>query len=224
MKQNVPNRTLILWGSILRNLQQGFLFFSICLLPQLLVAGEGEKLLDRFMDNTKSMQANFIQVLRTNDGEILQQTSGTFYLQRPGKFRWSYSEPYPQEIISDGEHVWIYDIELEQVTVQKSNSSSGNSPMALLESRAKLNESFNVIELEVKQGVHRLKLVSKTANGDFKDVILGINKQGLVFMLLHDQFEQTTDIVFDNLKTNPSLASDLFHFTPPEGVDVFGES
>jgi len=206
--------------------------FIFCLLPQILVAGElpekisgeGEKLLDRFMDNTKSMKATFTQTLRTNEGDTLQQTSGLFYLQRPGKFRWNYAQPYEQEIVSDGTRIWIYDVELQQVTVQKPNVSLGNNPMALLENRAKLNESFNVTELGVEKGVYRLKLVSKTGESDFKAVILGLNKHGLVYMLLHDQFEQTTDIVFDHLTTNPELASDLFNFTPPEGVDVFGES
>lgn len=189
-----------------------------------LYAGEGERLLEKFLTQTKTMSADFSQTLRTHDGEVLQETSGKFYLDRPGKFRWNYVEPYEQEIVSDGENVWIYDVELQQVTVQKRSASFSNTPMALMEGRLNLAEVYTVSELDHRDGIYRLKLTSKNSDTDFSEIVVGVDKTGLRFMQMHDQFEQTTDIVFENLKTNASLAKELFKFIPPEGADVFGGS
>jgi outer membrane lipoprotein carrier protein len=189
-----------------------------------LYAGEGARLLDKFLTETKTMSADFSQVLRTNYDEVLQETSGKFYLNRPGKFRWNYTQPYEQEIVSDGKHVWIYDVELQQVTVQERSSSLSNTPMALMEGKLKLAEVYTVKELDHRDGIYRLKLTSKSRDSDFSELVVGVDKNGLRFMQLYDQFEQTTDIVFDNLESNTKLAKELFEFIPPEGADVFGGS
>jgi outer membrane lipoprotein carrier protein len=193
--------------------------YSACLF-----AGEGERLLDKFLTQTKTMSASFSQTLRTNDGEVLQESSGKFYLNRPGKFRWNYAEPYEQEIVSDGESIWIYDVDLQQVIVQKQSSTLSNTPMALMEGKLKLAKAYTVSELDHRDGIFRLKLSSKNSDTDFSELIIGVDESGMRFMQLRDQFEQTTDIVFDNLKSNAKLASELFEFIPPEGVDVFGGS
>ncbi len=207
-------------------LKQYFLkaLFYISLLMQTtsLYAGEGERLLDKFLTEIKTMSADFSQTLRTDNGEILQETSGKFYLSRPGKFRWNYAEPYEQEIVSDGENVWIYDVDLQQVIVQKRSTSLGNTPMALMEGKLKLAEAYTVSELDHRDGIYRLKLTSKSSDTDFSELVVGVDKTGLRFMQLHDQFEQTTDIVFDNLESNPRLAKGIFEFIPPEGADVLG--
>ena len=181
-------------------------------------------MLERFLSQSKTMSANFVQTLRADDNEVLQESKGHFYLNRPGKFRWNYSTPYQQEIVSDGEHVWVYDVDLKQVTVQKQSASSNNTPMALMEGTLKLKQAYDVSELDHRDGIYRLKLSSKSKDVDFSELIVGVDEQGLQFMQLRDQFEQTTDIVFGELELNKKLASDLFEFTPPEGVDVYGGS
>ncbi len=182
----------------------------------------GEIYLEKFLENTKTLQADFQQTLRTRDGEILQQTAGEFYLSRPGKFRWNYESPFEQIIVSDGKRIWIYDVELEQVTVQKQSAGLPSTPMALLENSATLHQSFDVQQLDERNGIYRLKLVSKTGGSDFGEIVVGLDAGGLRFMQLHDQFEQVTDIIFSDIKTNIKLAKDVFEFVPPEGVDVFG--
>lgn len=182
----------------------------------------GEQYLEDFLANTKSFEAIFQQTLRTHKGEVLQQTEGVFYLSRPGKFRWNYKTPYEQEIVSDGKRIWIYDVDLEQVTVQKQNENLPTTPMALLEDSSKLHQSFDVVPLDEHDGVYRLKLLTKTNESDFAEIIVGLDAQGLRFMQLHDQFEQVTDIVFSDNVTNTKLAKEIFEFIPPEGVDVFG--
>ena len=182
----------------------------------------GEVYLEKFLGKTQTLEANFQQTLRTHEGEVLQQTEGMFYLNRPGKFRWNYKTPYEQVIVSDGERIWIYDVDLEQVTVQKHSVGLPSSPMALLQDSAKLHQSFNVSPLDEHDGVYRLKLESKSRESDFTEIVVGVDAKGLRFMQLHDQFEQVTDIVFSNIITNVKLAKEIFQFKPPEGVDVFG--
>jgi len=200
------------------------IFWSVLVLPVSVLAGEGELLLERFLSQSKTMSADFVQTLRADDNEVLQESKGRFYLNRPGKFRWNYATPYQQEIVSDGEQVWIYDVDLKQVTVQKQSTSTGNTPMALMEGKLKLKQAYDVSELDHRDGIYRLKLSSKSKDVDFSELIVGVNKQGLQFMQLKDQFEQTTDIVFVELELNKKLSSELFEFTPPEGVDVYGGS
>lgn len=182
----------------------------------------GEIYLENFLANTKSLEADFQQTLRTHEGEVLQQTTGRFYLNRPGKFRWNYRSPSEQVIVSDGERIWIYDVELQQVTVQKQSAGLSTTPMALLENSFKLHQSFDVTPLDEHDGIYRLKLVSKTKDSDFGEIVVGLDAQGLRFMQLHDQFEQVTDIVFSDITTNSELAKEIFEFIPPQGVDVFG--
>jgi len=182
----------------------------------------GERYLEDFLANTQTFEADFQQILRTHDGEVLQQTTGRFYLNRPGKFRWNYRSPSEQVIVSDGERIWIYDVELRQVTVQKQSAGLSTTPMALLENSFKLHQSFDVSPLDDHDGIYRLKLVSKTKDSDFGEIVVGLDANGLRFMQLHDQFEQVTDIVFSNITTNIKLAKELFEFIPPDGVDVFG--
>jgi outer membrane lipoprotein carrier protein len=182
----------------------------------------GETYLENFLEHTQTLEANFQQTLRAHDGEILQQTEGEFYLNRPAKFRWNYRSPYEQVIVSDGERIWIYDVDLQQVTVQKQSSGLPATPMALLEDSSKLHQNFNVLPLDEHDGVYRLKLLSKTPESDFGEIVVGLDEKGLRFMQLHDQFEQVTDIVFSDIIANKKLAKEIFEFIPPEGVDVFG--
>jgi len=160
--------------------------------------------------------------LRAHDGEIIQQAEGEFYLERPGKFRWNYQTPYEQIIVSDGKKIWIYDVDLQQVTVQKESAGLPATPMSLLEDSSTLHKNFNVSPVDEKDGVYRLKLLSKTGDSDFGEIVVGLDAKGLRFMQLHDQFEQVTDIVFSDIDTNKKLAREIFEFIPPEGVDVFG--
>ena len=190
----------------------------------LVYAGEGERLLDRFLSDTKTMTADFEQTLTARSGEVIKKSSGKFYLQRPGEFRWDYVQPYEQQIVSDGKRIWIYDVDLQQVTVQKQNTSNNATPMALVDGRIKLKQAFNVHELDNRNGIYRLVLTSKKPDSDFKDVVVGLDKNGLRFLQLHDHFDQTTDIVFSALRVNVKLKQSLFNFTPPDGADVFGGS
>lgn len=207
---------------LLINIFLFFTFISISVSAADKKTTTGETYLENFLEHTQTLEANFQQTLRAHDGEILQQTEGEFYLNRPAKFRWNYRSPYEQVIVSDGERIWIYDVDLQQVTVQKQSSGLPATPMALLEDSSKLHQNFNVLPLDEHDGVYRLKLLSKTPESDFGEIVVGLDEKGLRFMQLHDQFEQVTDIVFSDIIANKKLAKEIFEFIPPEGVDVFG--
>ena len=196
----------------------------ILLLPLSVFAGQGEVLLNKFLNDTSSMSAKFVQTMRSDSGELLQETSGDFYLLRPDKFRWNYTQPYQQQIVSNGELVWMYDVDLEQVTVQKPSQTLKNTPMALVQGTIQLDEAFVINELDNRGGVYRIKLTSKSGDADFSELILGVDSSGLQFMEMRDQFEQTTDIIFMQLESNIKLDDELFDFVAPDGVDVFGGS
>jgi len=108
------------------------------------------------------------------------------------------------------------------VTVQKQTDGLPATPMALLEDSSKLYQNYIVSPLDEQGGVYRLKLISKSKESDFGEIVVGLDAEGLRFMQLHDQFEQVTDIVFSGIITNSKLAKEIFEFIPPEGVDVFG--
>lgn len=203
------------------------IIFLFALFSQTAIAGDekisrGEVYLENFLADTQTFEAAFQQTLRAHDGEIIQQAEGEFYLERPGKFRWNYQTPYEQIIVSDGKKIWIYDVDLQQVTVQKESAGLPATPMSLLEDSSTLHKNFNVSPVDEKDGVYRLKLLSKTGDSDFGEIVVGLDAKGLRFMQLHDQFEQVTDIVFSDIDTNKKLAREIFEFIPPEGVDVFG--
>jgi len=153
------------------------------------VATEGERLFDEYLSSTRTMSADFSQTQRSEKGEVLQESSGIFFLDKPGKFRWDYSEPFEQQIISDGNNIWIYDVELQQVTVQKQSISMKNTPMALIQDKASVHDAFNVIQLNQLEGVYYMSLIAKSEQSDFKDITLGVDENGLRIMKLKDQFD-----------------------------------
>jgi len=212
--------------NIIINLFLSLTFMSVNVVAADSSASQGEILLQKFLDDTDTMQAEFHQVLRTHDGEVLQESSGMFYLDRPGdspgRFRWDYQAPHEQVIVSDGERIWMYDVELRQVTVQKQSTSLPQTPMALLQKSFSLSDNYDIAQLDERDGIYRLKLTNKNNDSDFGEIVIGVSAEGLRFLQLHDQFEQVTDIVFSDVTTNLVLENSVFRFVPPEGADVFG--
>lgn len=201
-----------------------FVFIAVEIVSASVHADQGRKLLEQFLSETKTMSANFSQTLRTDSGSVLQESSGIFYLRKPSQFRWNYTSPYAQEIVSDGENIWNYDVDLEQVTVQKNTAVLDSTPMAIMQDTMSVDRAFDIKPLDENGGIYRMLLISRSEQTDFKNIVLGVDKNGLKFMQLKDQFEQTTDIVFSDIKVNLDIDVSLFQFKPPEGTDVFGGS
>ena len=182
--------------------------------------------LNRFYKEVKSLQASFIQRVGASGFSSIEESKGVFYLQRPGQFRWDYSQPYEQQIIADGSSLWVYDIDMDQVIVKKLDQVLGSSPAVLLSGTKELKDQFKVESLTDlqgrPQGLTWLLLLPKDKESNYKQIVLGFNTDNLQVMELLDNFDQVTVMTFSDVKRNPKLDSSLFNFVPPVGVDVIG--
>jgi outer membrane lipoprotein carrier protein len=176
--------------------------------------------LETFVSNTKSLRAQFVQSLVSPQGEILEQSKGKMMLQRPGKFRWDYTSP-EQQVIADGKNLWVYDVDLAQVTVNSLASSLGKGPATLLSgSIDELERLFSIRDGGGAGGLQWVVLEPTGGENDYKDIRLAFKQGAVQKMELTDNFDQITRIEFAKLESNPSLAANSFQFSPPEGVDV----
>jgi outer membrane lipoprotein carrier protein len=179
--------------------------------------------LHSFLFKAASLRADFRQVMVDEKGMPLKESKGEFFLQRPGKFRWDYTRPYKQEIVSNGGKVWFYDMDLEQVTVKKLNQAIGSTPALLLMGEAPLEKNFKIESQDREEGLYWIKLIPKEEDSGFRSVLIGLAGDNLAGMELSDNFGQTTRIYFSNLKLGVKQDAERFEFKPPAGVDVFEE-
>ena len=179
--------------------------------------------LKTFLNQTTTAKARFAQIIVDKNLKELQRVTGTMQFQRPGKFRWEYHKPYEQTIVGDGAKLWIYDKDLNQVTVRKLDQALGNSPAALLAGNNEIERIYTLTNLGNQEGLDWLEAVPKSKENAFERVRLGFGKSGLEAMELRDAFGQVTIIKFAGLETNPKLPLDAFRFTPPKGADVITE-
>ena len=177
--------------------------------------------LENFLANTQSLSARFKQKLVDQYGDVLQQSAGTLSMQRPGKFRWDYVLPYPQNIISNGKKIWMYDSELEQVNVRPYKQIK-SSPVNLLDNQ-KLDEQFILESLIFTENQHWVRLTPKDPESDFKQMLVGLQKGKIKSMRFRDNFNQQTDIEFEELLVNPGFKDSHFEFVAPEGSDIVGD-
>lgn len=177
--------------------------------------------LKSFLAGSASLAADFKQVAFDKSGRPAQNSSGKFYLSRPGKFRWNYQKPFVQEIVSNAGKVWFYDADLEQVTVKQLDDSLGSTPALLLTGQVDIEEKFILQEQGNDEGMTWVKLSPKNEESGFKYILIGLNGSQLGGMELSDNFGQLTRIYFSNIQLNPKLDDALFNFKAPKGVDVF---
>ena len=193
------------------------------LLVSNIALADGVSSLRDFFNNTTTMRAQFSQVVNDKQGRKIQEVDGTMQLQRPNKFRWDYKKPYEQQIVSDGKQVFLYDTELQQVTIRELSKSLGSSPAALLAGGEAVEKSFTLKNATRKDGLAWVLALPKDKESGFERVLLGIKADKLRKMELYDSFSHVTLITFDEVERNPTLQDATFLFTPPAGVDVVGE-
>ncbi|MEF3073691.1 outer membrane lipoprotein chaperone LolA [Methylobacter sp. Wu1] len=204
-------------------------YFRLILLVLAFISGAGYaedrpvRELKAFLSATRTLTADFKQVLINEAGDPVQTSYGAFYLQRPGKFRWDYKKPIQQQIISNSGKVWFYDPDLEQVTVKKLDESVGSTPALLLSGEVSLEDNFTMEKQGEDEGLLWVKLLPKHEESGFKYVLIGLSGGTLGGMELSDNFGQLTRIYFSNVVTNREVKPDLFQFNAPKGADVFSE-
>ena len=197
---------------------QSFLL-TVLILASVPVAADAARL-RAFLSEVKSFEAAFEQTVQDEKGRTVESSFGRFYLSRPGRFRWSYTVPYVQEIVSDGNEVWIYDSELAQVTVKSAREALANAPGLLLSSDRPLESEFAVADVGRKADLEWVELTPRSSDAPFRKVRMGFRGRDLAEMELADSFGQLTRLRFKGVIRNPHLDPAVFQFVPPEGVDV----
>jgi len=176
-----------------------------------------------YLRTTQSARGEFTQQVFDKDGRLTQQSRGTFAFLRPGRFRWEYLKPHPQVIVGDGQKVWIYDVDLKQVTVRRAARALGSTPAALLAGSSDIERAFEMKEIGERHGLDWLEAVPRERESTFERIRLGFGTSGVEAMELADHFGQTTVLRFSDVERNPQIDPETFRFTPPQGADVLGE-
>jgi len=180
--------------------------------------------LNQFVQNVVTFKAKFTQTVLDPRGQVLEEAQGFFILERPGKFRWDYDMPYPQHIIADGERIWFYDVDLEQVTVKSQLEALADTPATLLSGETLPSDKYLLSDISSEDGLSWVELIPKDVDSNFQTITLAFDQQGLNQMIMKDSFDQQTRLVFSQTTENSTLLADVFVFTPPSGVDVVGEA
>ncbi len=199
------------------------LLFVLCLILSLSANATGLERIKEYFQNIQSASADFHQVVTDKQGHKTQDVTGVMQLQKPNKFRWDYNKPFVQQIIGDGEKIWLFDPELNQVTVRSFTKATGSSPAALLAGGKEMERSFVIKDASRKGTLEWVLAVPKVGETGFERLFLGFKGDALMEMELHDSFGNRTAIQFINVVRNPKLSADLFKFTPPRDADVLGE-
>ena len=195
--------------------------------PLALGASDGDALarVERYLASVNTLSASFSQVVRNRDGQVVDRASGTLSVSRPNRFRWDYQQPYAQVIVADGRQLWLYDSDLEQVTVRALEQGLGSTPAMLLSGSGKVADAFTAVAVEQRGEWTWCRLRPAQEGSDFEQVSLAFDRRGeLAAMELRDKLGQTTVIEFGALRRNPPLDQRVFRFEPPPGADVIGRA
>jgi len=195
----------------------------LLLLPFAASASSGTEQLQRFLANLNTLQAEFEQIVITPDSDSYT-SNGTLYLSRPGKFRWEYRRPIEQVIVADGDRVWLYDMELEQVSHRSQSGMLEGTPVQIFSDKGPLDRHFTLIDSEERDGLNWVVLAPKNSESQFSTISVALTKENqLKRMELIDQFGQVTLFLFSKVVRNPVLDDELFIFIPPPLIDILGD-
>ena len=183
---------------------------------------DGQQLVDDFINNVKTMSGRFEQQLVDADNNVVDESSGTIEIRKPGRFRWTYLEPYQQILVADGLNIWSYDVDLEQVTVKAQADVLASTPALLLGGSQQVLEDFEYIGSFTDRDTVWVRLRPKSIENGFTSIELGFNDGQLGRMIFVDNLGQTTLIALFDLSLNEDIDDRRFIFSPPENVDVVG--
>jgi outer membrane lipoprotein carrier protein len=219
-----------MWSSLrMDHHMNRFTLVALALLSMLVgtaqaATGPARARLDAFATGLHSLTGHFSQTLTDLNGHTSKNSSGTLALQAPRQFRWDTLAPYKQTIVADGSRVWMYDPELEQVTVRVQSSEEAHSPLTVLTDLKQMDKDFKVVEQGEHDGLAWLRLSSTAKDPQFDYADLGFDANGLARMTFRDQLGSTTDIRFSGWQRNAPIPPATFNFVPPKGADVIGDA
>jgi outer membrane lipoprotein carrier protein len=186
-------------------------------------APTGEQRLGQFLDNVRSMRAAFRQVVTDGSGQVVEEARGRLALERPGRFRWDYQQPYERVVLADGKELWLYEADLAQVTVRPLAAGLGETPAALLTGGREALARFEVVSNWSGEQLEWVRLRPRSADSDFDSVAIAFAGERLAEIEIADRLGQVTRVVLDDVRLNPRLADGEFRFVAPAGADVIRE-
>jgi outer membrane lipoprotein carrier protein len=172
-----------------------------------------------FVRDVKTGQAAFTQTVTSPDGAKKKVSSGDFAFSRPNRFRFTYAKPFEQSIVGDGQKVWIYDADLNQVSTRPMSQALGSTPAALL-AGSSMDKDFELSDLPDKDGLSWAQAVPRAKDGAFQSLRIGFKGQELAAVEILDSFGQRSLLQFSQVKSNPGLPADAFKFSVPAGAEV----
>jgi outer membrane lipoprotein carrier protein len=197
----------------------------LVLAPAASYAADSVARVDAYLASLRTLTAQFQQVVHDKRGLVTDRASGTLSIARPNRFRWDYREPYAQTIVADGRRLWLYDPDLEQVTVRLLEQGLGATPAMLLSGSGKVGDAFTSGPVEQRADWTWYRLLPKQHGSDFERVSLAFDRKNeLAAMELVDKLGQTTSIEFAEVRRGARLDDKVFTFVPPPGADVIGEA
>ncbi len=206
----------------------GLCVVLLCVFPgAVIVAADdpnaaGRELIESFLTDVRTLEGNFEQSVLDAEGEVLDVSSGTIEIERPGRFRWATVEPYEQWLVADGLNIWSYDVDLAQVTVKPQADALSNTPALLLGGDSGALEAFDVDRTLSDGGMTWVRLVPVDTSSGFRQLELGFVGQELARMVFLDSLDQQTVVTLSAVSLNDGIEASRFEFTAPEDVDVVG--
>lgn len=176
--------------------------------------------LERFLNELTTFQAKFAQQLFDEYGGLLETASGEVTISKPGKFHWEYQQPYRQLIVTDGTTLWVYDEDLEQVSINPFTRDGPGSPAELLVGEVELDRHYLIAESIGENGIAWISLTPRDSTAQYNAIDIGLDGDAIHAMRLRDNLNQLTDIQFSEIVRNGEIGAERFRFVPPPGVDV----
>jgi outer membrane lipoprotein carrier protein len=206
---------------------KGFSALFLIAINPILACGQGLENLEQFVRTAKSGRADFTQVVTAlpKDGQASKprSSSGTFEFQRPNRFKFSYKKPFEQLIVADGSTLWLFDVDLNQVTSRKQDQVLASTPAALIASAPNLKalqNDFSLESLPEKDGLQWVLATPKAKDGQLQSIKVGLKDAELAVLEINDSFGQRSVLTFAQVQSNVSFSASTFAFKPPAGADV----
>ena len=182
----------------------------------------GEALVEDFLTNVITFEGRFEQKLIDAEGAVVEVSNGHLEIERPGRFRWTYADPYEQWLVADGLNIWSYDVDLAQVTVKPQAKALTNTPALLLGGAAEALQQFEFDGSMVEAGTTWVRLLPVDPDSGFKRLELGFTEAQLSRMVFFDNLEQTTLVALYDVRVNEPIDATRFEFVLPDDADLVG--
>lgn len=205
---------------VTRSLSLVYSALALLVLPLGALAAEAGQVLTDYLKGLNTLSSDFEQVTFNADHSAMAESSGAFYLKRPGKFRWEYRKPGEQIIVADGDRVYVYDVELEQVSHQDQTKALAGTPALLLAGGEPVDREFSVKDLPSSDGLAWVELRPKAQDTEVQSIQIGFEGEDLRTLIMEDGFGQVTRLLFSGTKRNPNLKDGLFRLKPNKATDI----